>query len=160
MAAHRGEDEGLRPGAAQRLDDGLGGRRHVGHAAAPAADRDALAGPDQAGDVGPRHLGADGARHVVEAGRVEGLAHPRHARERDVEPAGDGDFDAVTHVGSPPRIREPAYCTSMERRAGRKARAAPGILPASDGAALAIQRQGTHGPLICSARTCGTRHRS
>ena len=127
--------KGSAPRRLERLDHRLRGLRDVRHPAAPAPDRDALPGLDEAGDLGLLHLGANGGAHVVDAGRVEGLAHPRHARERHVEPSGNGNFEAVAHVGVPREFgKEPTVAArGRGARPGESPRASrrPGPPPAA-----------------------------
>ena len=95
VAAHGREDEGL---GAQRLelgDDLLGALGDVGDAAAAAAHRDGHAGLDLGAHLGALELVDHRLADVVELRGLELLPDVHHARQRNVEPARDVDFDAI-----------------------------------------------------------------
>jgi hypothetical protein len=121
VTAHAREDEGLRSQRAQLTHHGLGDLADVGDAAAAAADRDDLSGFHAFAHLGTLKLKCDGAGDVGQPLRLELLANGEHARQRDVEPAGDVDFDAIGNHERPLDKGCPAS-TSVTKR-GRFARA-------------------------------------
>src|SRR4029077_10190856 len=103
VAPHGGEDEGLR---AQRLQLGnylLGAIGNVGDSAASAAHGDGHAGLDLGSHLGTLELLGHGLRDVSDLDRFEFLADVDHARQGNIEPTRDVDFDAIAdHLFYPP----------------------------------------------------------
>ena len=76
-----GTMNGLAPRPFEMLDDRPGDGGDIGDAPAAGGNGHALARPDFLAQVEPRKLGMDLARHVVDAGGVEGLAEAEDFRE-------------------------------------------------------------------------------
>ncbi len=105
VAAHAREHERLRAQRAQLADDRLGDLADVGDAAAAAADCDDLARVHAVPHFGTLETRSARCRSMsVRRSAANFWRMVDHARQRDVEPAGDVDFDAIGNHASGPCV--------------------------------------------------------